>query len=288
MIRVELQGGLGNQLFIWAMAHRLMKEYNVHVRIVIPIDKHNRADRPCELFGLVDLCEHNISVKESRLFSALTKVIDKISNYKAIRSLDLIQKLRIINHKFADEYLIDSTQPPRILRGYFQSKEVPDSTKKEIHSEIMDYLKKLNFPNSVLTRTIGSVAHIRRGDTREIANEWGIISLDYYDQLINPLDDPIICTDDINFSAQISDRFPKSLVISSSESSAWQVLKIISNSKEFIMANSTLSWWGAWVAINHSSSIIYFPDPWRPANARLGESLKFPSAILAPSIFELD
>jgi mannose-6-phosphate isomerase-like protein (cupin superfamily) len=31
MIRVELQGGLGNQLFIWAMAHRLSEEYKVPV-----------------------------------------------------------------------------------------------------------------------------------------------------------------------------------------------------------------------------------------------------------------
>jgi hypothetical protein len=288
MIRVELQGGLGNQLFIWAMAHRLTEEYKVHVKLIVPLNKHSRSDRPCELFELIDFCEHNISIEESRWFSTFTKVVDKICRYRIVEHLNIMNRLRIITQKYTDDILIGIKHPPAILRGYFQSKELPNSTKDEIHGEIVSYLEKLNFPDSVLMSKISSVVHIRRGDTKEIANEWGILSLDYYEKLMNNMDNLIICTDDIDFSDEILKRFPKSLVISPKESSAWQVLKIISHSEIFVMANSTLSWWGAWIAINHRIPTVYFPDPWRPMNNRASESLKIHSVILTPSIFELE
>ncbi len=286
MIRVELQGGLGNQLFIWAMAHRLTAEYKVPVKLIIPINKQSRLDRPCEILGLVDFCRHDISIVQSKWFSVLAKAIDKLDNYGIVKRFNIMKRSRIITQKYTDQVVIEIDDCPKILRGYFQSEEVPNSTKNEILNEITSYLEKIRLPDSLLSLEIEAVAHIRRGDTKEIASEWGILSLDYYEKLLNKNGNLIICTDESELTDEILKKFPRSIIVTSRESTAWQVLKIISSSKIFVMANSTLSWWGAWIAIQSNNPTVYFPDPWRPTNNRVSESLKIQSVVFVPSNFE--
>ena len=286
MIRVELQGGLGNQLFIWAMAHRLSKDYNTHIKLIFPVDKISREDRPCEIFDLVSSCEHGISISESRWFSLLTKIIDKVNSYKFVEKFGLMRKLGIVIQKDTDDASIAMLHAPIFLRGYFQSTEVVESTKNEIFNEISNYLKKLEFPDVVKLSRMNTTAHIRRGDTKEISQEWGILTLEYYEGLIKQTEDVVICTDELELQEKIVKKFPESLIVSPKESSAWQVLKIISNSQVFVMANSTLSWWGGWLAINKGGTKVYFPEPWRPSNPKVGQSLNIQLAISVPAIFE--
>jgi hypothetical protein len=286
MIRVELQGGLGNQLFIWAMAHRLSEEYKVPVKLIIPLNKISRTDRSCELFELAELCDHNISIGESHLFSLFTKIIDKVESHVIFKNLNLPTKLGIVTKKNTDDISISVSHPLKVMRGYFQCSDLPENVKSYIYPEIVEYLSKLQLPNAVLGSNIHTVVHIRRGDTKEIAGEWGILSLEYYKKLIDEVNNVVICTDALGLSNEIKKNFPASLLISSTESSPWQVLKIISDSQIFVMANSTLSWWGAWLAVNNKNSQVFFPDPWRPNNKRLGQSLKIRSAVSVPSLFE--
>jgi hypothetical protein len=286
MIRVELQGGLGNQLFIWAMAHHLAETYKNHIKLIVPLNKKNRIDRPCELYELDKLCQHNISISQVRWFSTFTKVIDKISKLGIVRNIGLMERLGIITQENAEDIYIAVSKPPKILRGYYQNQEIPYSTKSQIHHEIARYLEKVEIPEIVLSSTINQVVHIRRGDTKEISKEWGVLSLEYYEELVNDSKDVIICTDETSDRGSIQKKFSKSLVVTSQDSSAWQVLKIISLSQVFLMANSTLSWWGAWIAVNSRNTKVYFPEPWRPGNEKIGQSLKIRSSVLKPAIFE--
>jgi|LakMenE18May11ns_1017448.scaffolds.fasta_scaffold9846983_2 hypothetical protein len=286
MIRVELQGGLGNQLFIWAMAHRLSEDYKTHIKLIVPRNKLTRDDRPCEIYELNRLCKHDISISESRYFSILTKFIDKFSSNTLVKKTNLMNTLRIITQKNTDDISIEISQPPRVLRGYFQSNELVESIKEEILDEISNHLRGLEYPENISDSKTNTSVHIRRGDTTAMSNEWGILTLEYYEDLINDGNDVIICTDEIDFSYKITKKFPNSVVISAKNSSAWQVLKIISNSHEFVMANSTLSWWGAWIAINTLNTKVYFPEPWRPNNQRISDSLKMDLAVLVPAVFE--
>ena len=286
MIRVELQGGLGNQLFIWAMAHRLSENYKTHIKLIVPRNKLTRDDRPCEVYELNRLCKHDISISESRYFSILTKFIDKFSSNTFVKKTNLMNTLRIITQKNTDDISIEISRTPRVLRGYFQSNELVESIKEEILDEISNHLRGLEYPENISDSKINTSVHIRRGDTTAMSNEWGILTLEYYEDLINDGNDVIICTDEIDFSYKITNKFPNSVVISAKNSSAWQVLKIISNSHEFVMANSTLSWWGAWIAINTLNTKVYFPEPWRPNNQRISDSLKMDLAVLVPAVFE--
>ena len=286
MIRVELQGGLGNQLFIWAMAHRLSEDYKTHIKLIVPRNKLTRDDRLCEIYELNQLCKHDISISKSKYFSFLTKLIDKFSDNTVVKRTNLMKTIRIITQKNTDDYSIEISQPPRILRGYFQSNELVESIKEEIIDEISKYLHGLEFPENTSQLKINTAVHIRRGDTKAISNEWGILTLDYYENLIKDGNDVVICTDEQVFPNEITKKFHNSVIISAKNSSAWQVLKIISNSQVFVMANSTLSWWGAWIAINTFNTKVFFPEPWRPNNQRVSDSLKMESAILVPSVFE--
>jgi hypothetical protein len=287
MIRVELQGGLGNQLFIWAMAHKLSEAYGSQVRIIVPLDKHRQKDRPCELFGLLDLCQHNISIEESSSFSLLTKVVDKITPYKIVKKLRILARLRITTKEFHDDVTINLSHTPRVIRGFFQSNEIPESTKKHVFAEIKSYLKTIEFPRNLHGSEINCVAHIRRGDTKSIAKQWGILTLDYYKQILKSETNVVICTDEIEMLNNFFETFPTAVVVSAIESTPWQVLKIMANSKKFVMANSTLSWWGAWIAIQAGDTQIFYPEPWRPGNDKMSQSLKLKATISRQSMFEV-
>jgi hypothetical protein len=197
-----------------------------------------------------------------------------------------MERLGIITQENAEDIFIGVSKPPKILRGYYQNQEIPFSVKSQILHEISRYLEKVEMPPIAMGSTIKEVAHIRRGDTKEISKEWGVLSLEYYEELINDSKDVVICTDETRDKGSIQKKFSESLVVSPQDSSAWQVLKIISLSQVFVMANSTLSWWGAWIAVNSRNTKVYFPVPWRPGNEQIGESLKISSSVLKPAIFE--
>ncbi len=286
LTRIELQGGLGNQLFIWAMAHHIATLYKVHVEVIVSTNKKTRKDRPCEIFALGEICNHNISIRQSKVFGYFTKTIDKISKLLPRKSKRIFSGLRIVTLEKPYDIYTDEPKHPRILRGYFQSLEIPEGTKMDIFTELKSHLDLVSLPGILRDRKEDVVAHIRRGDTKNISEEWGVLSLDYYKNLIPDGMNLTICTDEKDNTGNIYKRFSAALILGPEESSPWQVLKIISKSKVFIMANSTLSWWGAWIAKNDHDSTIYFPDPWRPNNIELGRSLKWSNVRTSEAIFE--
>lgn len=286
MIRLELQGGLGNQLFIWAMAHHLSAHFNEHVRILYPLSKKNRLDRPCEIAGLLKQCDHNVSLFESKSLGFVTRLIDKIDSIQNLKKIAKLDQIGIFTESFSSDAKSDYKKSPKLIRGYFQNASMIDSITDGIRDELNSYLESISLPISVKVQEIEITAHIRRGDTKSISQDFGVLSFEYYKEKLGSHPNAAICTDELSDFEGFHREFPDALIITPNESDSWQTLKILSRAEKLIMANSTLSWWGAWIAKQGENSEIVFPFPWRPTETQNDHAIVMSDVMLADSLFE--
>jgi len=147
--------------------------------------------------------------------------------------------------------------------GYFQTEKYflhvankvkEDFTfKEEIIHEVNDYLNQLK-SNEIIS------IHIRRGDY--LKYPWhGCCSLEYYEKALSLIDNNIpviIFSDDSEWCLQQklfeSDRF----YVSESNTNYFD-LCLMSMCNYHIIANSSFSWWGAWLS---NSKCVYSPKLW--------------------------
>lgn len=150
------------------------------------------------------------------------------------------------------------------LIGFFQSEKYfknieseirkDFSFKKEILESCLDVFKSLNLNNPI-------ALHIRRGDYTINSDRHLVIPLEYYEKSLSYFDndrnvlvfsdDPKWCSEQNIFS---SDRF-----LISEENDTYHDLCLMALCSDFIIANSTFSWWGAWLA---NKGKVYYPSKW--------------------------
>jgi hypothetical protein len=286
-LRIQLQGGLGNQLFIWAMAHQLITNSNKNIQIVYSTDRNSRTDRPLELDRLKDYCEHNISIKEIGSLGLFLRLIDKISNISCFQTFNLYKIFRV--HTYQSPYDLPTDDVKSLLlRGFFQNVKVAESNKDILRRELLACLSQIESIPNPLERKRDRVLHIRRGDTANISATWGMLDLTYYSGILADSQSMSICTDDSDFEKAIKSHFPLAEVLTPKNGDAWQTLKVMYEAEKLVMANSTLSWWSGWLASEDPSKEIYFPIPWRPEGTLITSNLIFDGAIPIKARFGME
>jgi hypothetical protein len=283
-IRVQLHGGLGNQLFIWAMAHEILLATGINVQLEYVKDRNQRNDRPIEIERLFDACPHKISLNQSRSTGIFFRLLDKLGLYSKNLQGVLKEIFRVYDCNTSYEIPDFSKRTPRFVRGYFQSAEMVGRNKVIIEEEINAVLRAEGLDQEIHT---DMVLHIRRGDTRGISKYWGVLSLNYY---LNQVDINLpftISVDDTKEVDVLQRQFPNATFLTPDNSTTWQTLKVMSEARILIIANSTLSWWGAWLKSNTNPNSIYFPDSWRPNDDKTFESLQINCAHIIKSDFEV-
>ena len=151
---------------------------------------------------------------------------------------------------------IETIRP--ILQGEFK-------TKKSIAEHYQPYLEQIRSSQAVML-------HIRRGDyvnSPSAAKFHGVLPLSYYQQAIEALllNQPnahfFIFSDDLPWAKE---ALPKDLKITFVENSlqadaAAQELQLMYECQHHIIANSSLSWWGAWLK-KDCSGLVFAPNRW--------------------------
>jgi len=282
-IRIQLQGGLGNQLFIWAMAHDLALNTGREVQLVFIRDWKQRPDRPIELVKLLEHCEHPISIHKSRLIGMVFRVLDKIGKYSD--SLQNKAKNVIGVYDCANSFDIPEFKEklPRVVRGFFQSYAMVERNafllEKELRSRLATEKSGRYWEDNV-------VMHIRRGDTRDIAKSWGVLTPEYYKRHHTDGESLLICTDEEAGISALQQTFPTATFLSPSNTSTWETLQVLTMAKKLVIANSTLSWWAGWLNSKIDPDVVYFPDPWRPGERVSFEKLRIDSVNFTAAEFE--
>lgn len=143
-----------------------------------------------------------------------------------------------------------------VLSGYFQSYKYFDHNRKSILDTLcFDHLKRCDVNYDQLCSI-----HVRRGDYTKLKHYHINLDLDYYNQAIQIVDCDrfLIFSDDIDWCRSI---FTGNQFIFSSEQDITSIIYTMSRCSSNIIANSTLSWWGAWLSNNMNKKVIA-PSVW--------------------------
>ena len=141
------------------------------------------------------------------------------------------------------------------LNGYYQSEKYFDKYKEEIKKE---FTFKKPTQRKVLKDTVS--IHVRRGDYVEQTQYHPLCGLDYYSTAMKEFEgcEFLVFSDDKEWCLQHFD-YPNAEVFLSN--SAEEDLQVMSMCDHHIIANSSFSWWGAWLSINKNKRVIA-PKNW--------------------------
>ena len=145
-----------------------------------------------------------------------------------------------------------------LLQGYFQSEKYF----KDYRKEILDLFNIPQNSQSVKTCSI----HVRRGDFLVEYCVSALMDMDYYNRAMDIInaDKYIIVSDDINWCYK---HFKGSQFEFSNCTSPYQDLILMANCNDNIIANSTFSWWGAWLNPSSEKQVVHPVNWFGPALA---------------------
>jgi len=258
MIIVKLMGGLGNQMFQYAIGRRMAYMLSVKLRL----DICGFMNYKLRTYGLspFNIQEDFASPEEI----AALKVIPTYIREKELFHFDP----SILN--LGDDIYLD---------GSWQSEKYFADIQAIIRQEFTVKIPQVGI-NKELAKQITSCEsvslHIRRGDyisnsrTNQIL---GICDLDYYFHCVDCLAQTIkhpyffIFSDDHEWTRNyLKLPYPAIIVDYNKADKNYEDLRLMSQCKHHIIANSTFSWWSAWLSQN-PKKIIFAPKRWFKSNA---------------------
>lgn len=264
MIIVRLRGGLGNQLFQFAAGYSLAHRHGVELKS----DLYTYQKHPLRKYEL-----HNFNVslpeasrEEVHQFTGsnfLDRYLNKKSNY--FYSPKVFAQP---HYHFYDDFF--SLPAPLYLSGYWQSEKyfmnVADSIRKTFTPS-----RPLDPKNEELIKTVRSsesvAVHIRRSDYKT-GSFFQPMGLDYYRRALDEIEKKVnnpryfIFSDDIAWTRQqLADLKDATFIDHNKGDDSFKDLLLMSACKNQIIANSTFSWWAAWLNDN-KDKVVIAPQTW--------------------------
>lgn len=276
MIYINLRGGLGNQLFQYASA----RSFAIAANEKLCLDLSGITNKTHNIYALdkfninaetVNEC-HIWQKKVSRVFLSISYRIGKRFGYDKSYKFDVI--LSYILNLFGI-YNIDngymkfkrSITKNKYINGYLQSDKYFEADNRIIREELS--LKEGLSENALkLSNTMKSqnsvCVHIRRGD---FVNIGGIVCThEYYEgavkYLAQRLENPefYIFSNDIPWVRE-NISFPVEVNFIDDNNPNYEEIILMSSCNNFVISNSTFSWWGQFLSEN-KGKIVIAPDRW--------------------------
>jgi len=222
-------GQLGNQMFQYAAAMGIARQLDVQ----FSIPKHNEI--------INDGLGNKLRIE---LYDVFKINPDQIG---FVNGNDAQEQLFEFDHRFLE---LDRNNNYNII-GYFQTQKYFKSVEDEVRKnfEFLDFIKK--DCSEIIPEIKDCIAlHIRRGDYLINKNNHYNLTLDYYHKALKQFDNNqqvVIFSDDSHWCKK-QEIFESDRFLVSETGNSYFDLYIMSNCSDFIIANSTFSWWGAWLA----------------------------------------
>lgn len=274
---VAVTGGLGNQMFGYAFMVRLSKEH--HARMFHPFnDKARRYGHSgFQLDKVFKLrCEDGKKHFGTKLFGAywhVTRLFPKRMRPALLRLVGMHEVKVAENFVFYPEVL-QSAHHNELFMGTWQSPHYFEGADAELREALSFKEELLNESTRKLHDVIvgcNAVSlHVRHDDylsTAYAQGFGGICTKAYYQNAIafikQHVDHPklFVFSDDINWCRENLDIGDATFVDCNHGNDSWQDMYLMSCCKHNIIANSTFSWWGAWLNPN-PDKIVVAPQKW--------------------------
>lgn len=264
-IIIKFQGGLGNQFFQYALGRSLAITTNQTVKYDLSWFKtQNKRRYELGIYNVVENFATDAEVKQ------LSKYREKIGFLKFLNRFSPIdESIYITESQFNFNPKILDTKIPVYLDGYWQSEKYFEKIKDAIHKELVlrntPLIMNSQFADEI--RTSNSVSlHIRRTDYINGSDGfYHTCPIDYYHQALAILEKThknlklFVFSDDINWvKANLKTSHPTVFI---DGNKGYEDLTLMSLCKQNVIANSTFSWWGAWLNAN-PKKIVIAPNKW--------------------------
>lgn len=278
MIIVKLMGGLGNQMFQYAAGRSLAYRNNTELKLDISFLESIQTGSTRRAYELQFLNITGDVASPSEILRLTGMPPNRFKRYllpltKALgfsRDAGHIHEEAHFHFDPAFLHLPDNTY----LTGYWQSEKYFNDIKEMIRREFTVRLPLGGGDRSVADRiqAVNSVSlHIRRGDfiedegTRRIHETCGI---EYYDKCIETIRRLVntphlfVFSDDPAWAKKnLVPAVSMEIIEHNLPDRGYEDMRLMTMCKHHIIANSTFSWWGAWLG-NNEDKIVLAPRQW--------------------------
>lgn len=296
MIQLKICGRAGNQLFQYATVYAYMKENNIKEKIQISFEELEirKTDNSSFYDTLKYFNVEDYETIEKIKLTKIQKILDFLyrANLKIIRTIKKVmkQKMNCKDYKILDKIwhkvlnsnglyyymptnttFYSSKSKNIIFYGSFENEEYFKSYEKNIKKifEPKEQRKKENdYLYNVIENTNSVCITIRRGDflIDKFKNDFYICTPDYFDKAISKINQLIespqfvVFSDDVEWCKK-NMKFPEGTVYENGNDEIWEKIRLMYSCKNFIISNSTFSWWAQYLSKNENK-IVIAPKEW--------------------------
>lgn len=266
MKTIKLCGGLGNQMFQYALYKAFVKRnMDVCIDDVTYYDIENKSPHLANHLDIFKGKYQSVTNHNSilRLLS-IERFLHRLH-----LPIDLVSKCSDKAPSVFDDAVFYTDA--KYISGYWQSEKYFTEIATELKDDL-EYIgewseSNLAYRERILTSNSVSV-HIRRGDYLTLSDVYGgICTEDYYKKSIEYIKDketnPIffIFTNDIEWCKLFFDGHEEVVFVQGNEvEHSYMDMILMTYCKHHIIANSSFSWWGAWLSKHKGITIA--PSRW--------------------------
>ena len=279
MIIIKLFGGLGNQLFQYALGRKLSLLHNT--KLLFDTSDFNKYENMSKIG--IGIKKFNVNFEEAEYKDLIKVFFIKPKSINKFLKIISSRLFSYINHLFLNKYFYEKSPfiyyekfacyKDAYFHGFWQNEKYFSDIRKVLVNEIdlkSKNKKHLDLLNLIKNKNTVAV-HIRRGDKTLKKNQgmFALPKLNYFiksmDYMKKNLKNPffLFFSDNIEW---VKKKFPKSynrkFVIGFTET---EDLISMKNCKHNIISNSTFSWWAAWLNVN-KNKIVICPQKWTTIN----------------------
>ncbi len=281
MIIARLKGGLGNQLFIYAAARGIASKHNISLKF----DTKSGSQRDPYRRGISLLYHFNTNIETASPYECYEGVLGRsrrglsrnICKYLPFKYRFYVDEGKIIN-RFDERLLNNKPICDVYLDGYWQSEKYFKHIEAEIRQELIivtlhdaeniAWARKICNENAVCVhaRRLHGVGNVGNPQPLRSIRSLG---MKYYENAINYIVERINNPVFFFFSdyppwlqENIKIGYPAVFVTHNSvsgETKNYEDLWLMMQCKHYIIADSTFSWWAAWLSTNHNK-IVCAPE----------------------------
>lgn len=263
---VRITDGLGNQMFQYAFARKwnIMTGHSVYLdtRFINNEDLFAKGRYP-QLKGKLAHREYGLPHFKTALPAAKGDILSRCENlYK------WLGRYKIEDENFYAAVFQNRVKLPSYYQGYFFDLRYYDDIRKILQHEF-SLKEKMKLPKelhkTLITENTVSV-HIRRGDFLKLNRD--ISSSGYYERAFAFMKDRIaqpvylIFSDDTEWVKNNMNIPGEKLFVSGMGFEDYEELTIMKHCKNNIIANSTFSYWAAYLNANPEKTVVC-PKQWR-------------------------
>ena len=274
MIIVQLTGGLGNQLFQYAMGRALADKSGDKLLFDIRSyqwDKLRRYElHSFSIQATIAQLDDIALIQSSKPF-----LLDRIQRKLLRKEIPYFRNAWIKEPAFSfDSYFTEYRSTDIYLEGYWQSEKYFLAIRPQLLKEL--WVKQATFSTyfneykkHIIDAANAIAIHVRRGDyvTNSVTTSFhGLCDLDYYRKAMEMMEQSIsnptyfVFSDDKEYVHEIFGARENVCIIQNLPFD-YEELFLMSLCKHNIIANSSFSWWGAWLN-QYEEKMVIAPKRW--------------------------